>query len=183
MADKTESDQTLTTPGSITTEQLPTNLPGDEEEKKAKSGLFGIVALLSGLVLLLVALFNSFGDSGQFHLDSNTDLTINLKMSSQQFLVVSEKNVCDGIGDYPGIRTSQAIIKSGSIDKKVQIGSGQLNDQGQCEYFITVPTPDNFKGGTVNFSFVFPFGKSDVFPINVGDSAPYKKAVVEIPLK
>jgi hypothetical protein len=96
-------------------------------------------------------------------------------------LVVSDKNVCDGIGDYPGIRTSKAIIKSGTIDKTVQIGNGQLNDQGECDYFIKVPTPDNFSGGPVNFTFVFPFGSSDVFTINVGNSAPFKTAVVEIP--
>lgn len=171
MAAKEESDQAMTKDGAL-----------DESQPKVRSGIFGIITIASALVLLLVTLTSPFSSNGQFHVDSSTDITVQLKLSSDEFLVISSKNVCDGIGAIQGIKTSTAIIESNTLNRRVPIGSGQLNDKGECEYKIIVPTPDDFKGGSVNFSFKFPFGKSLIFSENVGKVAPFKKANISISL-
>lgn len=156
--------------------------PAAEEAKpKVRSGIFGLISIFSALILVAIAYVNPFSADGQFHLDSSTDITVNLKLTSQEFLVISDKNVCDGVGPFPGIKTSTLFVKSSSLNESQNVGSGKLNDQGACEYTITVPTTESFKGGNVDFSLKFPFGKSRVFTINVGTSAPYKPAEIEIP--
>ena len=178
MAKKVDSDQTLTTADNSTNESL---LGGTGIIPKVRSGIFGIITLISAILLIALTVFSDFGSNGQIHLDASTDITINLKLTSQEFLVISKKNVCDGIGSFPGIKTSKAIITSPTLKDQVAIGTGQLNNEGSCEYTIAVPTPENFKGGSVDFLFKFPFGESRVFTIDVGRSAPYKNAVIEIP--
>lgn len=177
MAKKVDSDQTLTTDDSAQ-ESL---LGGTGTIPKVRSGIFGIISLVSAVLLIGLSVFGGFGSNGQIHLDASTDITINLKLTSEEFLVISKSNVCDGIGSFPGIKTSKAIITSPTFEDQVAIGSGQLNNEGSCEYTITVPTPEKFKGGSVDFLFKFPFGESRVFTIDVGDSVPYKNAIVEIP--
>lgn len=179
MARKKGSDQTMTTPEDVVSAKTPTS---EDSQPKVRSGVFGIIAIFSSVILLVLAFINPFHTNGQYHLDSSTDITINLNLSSEEFLVVSKTNVCDGIGGVKGIKTSTAFAVAPNLDARAQIGSGQLNDEGECEYTIKIATPDNFKGGTVNFSFKFPFGKSREFPISVGNKAPYTAAIITIPL-
>lgn len=186
MAKKEESDQALTSGEPSKEEKKVREVSSTPEQEhtqpKIRSGVFGLVTITAALVLGLVTLFGPFSSSGEFHVDESTDLTIKLSLSSDEFLIISSKNVCDGIGSIPGIKTGTAIVESKLLNIRVPIGSGQLNDKGECEYTITVPTSDEFKGGSVNFSFKFPFGKSLIFSENVGPSAPYKNANISISL-
>lgn len=185
MRKKKNSDQTMTTSevGIKSAEVEDIKETAEVEEMpKVRSGVFGIITIFSSLVLLFVIVFNPFHKNGQYNLDVTTDITVNLKLSSNEFLVISNRNICDGIGSVPGLKSSTIYAKSGSIDQSAQLGSGQLNDEGECEYTITIPTSDSFKGGDVDFNLIFPFAKSRIFTINVGREAPYKKVYINIPL-
>jgi len=179
MAKKKESDQTMTN----SEDALKAKGKSEVEKKpKVRSGVFGIITIISSVILLIVVIFNPFHSDGEYNLDVTTDVTVSLKLSSDEFLVISNKNNCDGIGSVPGLKNSTIYAKSDSIDKSAKLGSGQLNDEGECEYIITIPTSDSFKGGDVDFNLVFPFAKSRVFTIDVGTQAPYKKVNISIPL-
>lgn len=187
MRKKKESDHSLTiseesSAENKTAEEAKPAEVKEESKPKVRSGVFGLVAIFSSIVLLIVAFINPFNSNGEFYIDSNTDITIKLNLTSADFLIVSSKNVCDGSGANSGIKTSTAFATAKNLNESAPIGTGQLNDQGKCEYEIKIPTSDDFKGGTVDFSFKFPFGKSRVFSINVGDRAPYSDALIEIPL-
>lgn len=184
MSKKKEFDHSMTNNGIEEMANAPSEgmNPEVDKESKLRSGVFGIVAIVSSLVLLVISFINPFHTNGQFHLDADTDITIKLKLSSAEFLVISNKNVCDGVGAVSGIKSSTAYASAPSLSAKTAIGTGQLNDQGECEYVIKIATSDNFNGGKVNFSFKFPFGKSREFPIDIGDKAPYKVALISIPL-
>ncbi len=179
MRKKKDSDQTMTTSDDAI---KSTEVKEIEKKPKVRSGVFGIITIFSSLILLFVVFFNPFHENGQYNLDVTTDITVNLKLSSNEFLVISNKNNCDGLGSVPGLKSSTIYAKSSSIDKSAQLGNGQLNDEGECEYTITIPTSDSFKGGDVDFSLVFPFAKSRIFTIDVGTEAPYKKVNISIPL-
>lgn len=179
MAIKKDSDQTMTTSKDGIDSESKAEI---EKKPKVRSGVFGIITIFSSLILLVVVFFNPFYADGQYNLDVTTDITVNLKLSSKEFLVITNKNNCDGLGSVPGLKNSNIYAQSESIDKSAKLGNGQLNDEGECEYTVTIPTSDSFKGGNVDFSLIFPFAKSRVFTIDVGTQAPYKKVSISIPL-
>lgn len=182
MRKKKDSDHSMTTSEDPSTLNTEAEQVIETSQPKVRSGVFGIVAIFSAFVLILIAFVNPFHTNGQYLLDTNTDITIRLNLESEDFLVISNKNVCDGTGRISGIKTSTAFASAKNLNASKPLGSGQLNDEGKCEYIIKIPTSDEFKGGNVDFSFKFPFGKSRVFSINIGDKAPYVDALIDIPL-
>jgi hypothetical protein len=177
MASLDESDQTLTT-----SEVTDGVLVDGEESKESRSGIFGLIAIASSFILILVSLFGNFSDNSQFEKDSDNHLHVTLALSSNEFLTSSAANVCDGVGTIKGISTSTIKIAQGAWVQTLKVGSGSLNSQGQCIYTYDVIPPSNFKGGNIQLSATFPFGVSPIFNVNVGNTSPWAPAAMTIPL-
>lgn len=168
------SDQTMTTEPVLNGEELPA--------KKKRSGIFGIIAILSSLILIPLSLMYSFSGSSKTVAAVSSNLKIKVVLTTEQFLTSGAGNVCNGVGDFKNIKSSTLNIKQGSWNTKVGIGSGILNDQGSCVYEITVAPPSNFKGGSIKISIDFPFGSlpEDIYP--VGSETPYNITTISVPL-
>jgi len=177
MASLDESDQTLTTSEVTSGESAEV-----EESKKSRSGIFGLIAIASSFILILISLFGNFSDTSQFEKDTDNHLHVTLALSSKEFLTSSAANVCDGVGTIKGISTSTIKVAQGDWVKNLKVGSGNLNSQGQCIYKYDLIPPSGFKGGGIQLSATFPFGESPIFNVNVGSAAPWVPAVMTIPL-
>ena len=177
MASLDESDQTLTT-GEVTDGVLVDG----EESKKSRSGIFGLVAIFCSAILIVLSLFANFHGNANLAQDTDSKIRVELTLTAHQFLTGNSANSCNGSGDLKGINTSSLIVKKSAWSQKVTIGSGTLNNKGQCIYNISVYPPSNFTGGVIELTAVFPFGSSSTLKHNVGESAPWKPAVMSIPL-
>jgi hypothetical protein len=168
------SDQTMTT-AEISEVEF-------EASEKKRSGIFGIIAIFSSLILIPVALFGSFSETTETDAVVNNNVIIRVVLTTDQFLTVTSGNVCDGVGDFKNIKNSTLNIKQGTWNTKASIGKGILNDQGACVYEITLSPPSTFKGGTLRISIDFPFGSlpEDTYP--VGNSVPYAITTISVPL-
>jgi hypothetical protein len=91
-------------------------------------------------------------------------------------------NPCDGTGSIKGIKNSIITVAKDGWEENLKIGSGILNDKGDCVYNITVQPLENFEGGIVKLSAAFPFGISPVYKVDVGNEAPWSVAKMELPL-
>jgi hypothetical protein len=168
------SDQTMTIDGPVEADL--------ETSKKKRSGVFGIIAIFSSLILIPVALFGSFSETTETDAAVSNNITIRVVLSTKQFLTVTSGNVCDGVGDYKNIKKTTLNIKQGSWNTKSSIGKGNLNDQGSCVYEITLAPPSTFDGGTLKISIDFPFGSLPEDSYEVGDSVPYAITTISVPL-
>lgn len=174
MAFDESSDQTMTTEPMIVETETAT--------KKKRSGIFGIIAIFSSLILIPLSLFYTFSGNSKTIAAVSSNLKIKVVLTTDQFLTSGSGNVCNGVGDFKNIKSSTLTIKQGSWNTKVGIGSGILNDQGSCVYEITVAPPSNFKGGSIKIGIDFPFGSlpEDSYP--VGSEAPYDITTISVPL-
>lgn len=168
------SDQTMTTEPVLTDRE--------SAPKKMRSGIFGIIAIFSSLILIPLSLFYTFTDNSKTTAAVSTNLKIKVVLTTDQFLTSGSGNVCNGVGDFKNIKNSTLTIKQGTWNTKVGIGSGVLNDQGSCVYEITLAPPSNFKGGSIKIGIDFPFGSlpEDTYP--VGSEAPYNITTISVPL-
>ena len=164
------SDQTMTIDGPVEADL--------DTSKKKRSGIFGIIAIFSSLILIPVALFGSFSETTETDAAVSSNITIRVVLTTKQFLTVTSGNVCDGVGDY----NTTLNIKQGSWNTKASIGKGNLNDQGSCVYEITLAPPSSFDGGTLKISIDFPFGSLPEDSYEVGDSVPYAIPTISVPL-
>lgn len=168
------SDQTMTT--EVVSE-------GEiETPVKKRSGIFGIIAIASSLILIPVALFGSFSETTETDAAVNNNVIIRVVLSTDQFLTVTSGNVCDGVGTFKNIKNTTLNIKQGSWNTKTSIGKGNLNDQGSCVYEITLAPPSTFSGGTLRISIDFPFGSLPEDTYDVGKSVPYGITTISVPL-
>jgi hypothetical protein len=177
MASLDESDQTLTT-----SEVTDGTLVDGEESKKSRSGIFGLIAIASSFILILVSLLGNFSGTSAFEKDTDTRLHVVMNLSSNEFLTSSAANVCDGVGTIKGISTSTIKVAQGAWVQTLKVGSGSLNSQGKCIYKYDLYPPSDFKGGNIQLSATFPFGISPIFTVNVGTTAPWAPAAMTIPL-
>ena len=168
------SDQTMTTEPMIAEEETVA--------KKKRSGIFGIIAIFSSLILIPLSLFYTFSGSSKTASVVSTNLKIKVVLTTEQFLTSGSGNVCNGVGDFKNIKSSTLTITQGSWNTKVGIGSGILNDQGSCVYELTVAPPSNFKGGFIKIGIDFPFGSLPVDSYPVGSEAPYDITTISVPL-
>lgn len=174
MEQEVTSDQTMTTNDLVGTEE--------ESPKKKRSGVFGIIAILSSLILIPVALFGSFSETTETDATVSNNVIIRVVLTTKAFLTVTSGNVCDGAGDYKNIKNSTLNIKQGSWNTKASIGKGILNDQGSCVYEITLAPPSTFDGGTLKISIDFPFGSLPEDSYEIGNSVPYAITTISVPL-
>lgn len=174
MEQEESSDQTMTT----------TNFSEGEFEtpEKKRSGIFGIIAIFSSLILIPVALFGSFSETTETDAAVSNNVVIRVVLTTDQFLTTTSGNVCDGVGDFKNIKNSTLNIKQGSWNTKASIGKGILNDQGSCVYEITLAPPSTFTGGTLRISIDFPFGSLPEDSYFVGTKVPYGITTISVPL-
>jgi hypothetical protein len=152
------------------------------ESPSARSGGFGVVAIVSSLALILIVFLSPIQENSKFTLEADTTLKISLTLSSREFTSSGMLNPCDGIGSIKGIKNSIITVANGGWKVNPKIGSGTLSDEGNCVYNINVQPPESFEGGVVQLSAVFPFGFSPVYKIDVGDKAPWSVARMKLPL-
>lgn len=152
----------------------------EARRKRPRSGVFGIIATFSGIALILLSLFSPFSGSPEIQIEADTNIPIILTIKSPQFATATSGNVCDGVGRIQGIKDSQLTITKGSWSESVRIGSGTLNDQGDCIYNFRIAPPSTFTGGDIKLSAQFPFGKSAIYTVNVGTEAPWAPGRMEL---
>jgi hypothetical protein len=165
-----ESDHTMTSAGEAVAEKTV----------KSRSGIFGIVAILSSVVIVLVSLTFTVTDSTTTDSAVDPYIKVRVILESDSFSKQGTLDVCSGTKELPNINKSQVFISQGSWQSKVAIGKGLLDNQGDCIYNVSVLPLSTFSGGDVNFSVVFPFGTSPVTTFDVGNSAPYEVALVRL---
>lgn len=153
-----------------------------EKEPRVRSGVFGIVAILSSVTLLIVAIFSPTSDNSKITLVSDRAINVALTLISDEFIESGLFSPCGGVGSIKGISTSMLTVASGSWKKTVKIGVGTLNDNGDCIYVFKIMPPESFSGGEIKISARFPFGFSPVYKLNVGDEAPWSVARFSLPL-
>lgn len=162
-------------------DQTMTNDPSPEKEKK-KSGLVGIISIVSSILIILVAVIFPDKESSTYSVGESRALLVDLEISSPSFLIGGASNVCAGSGKYKGINTSTLQVKSSKWNESFQIPSGTLNSQGVCIYPIKLFVNNDFAGGNVRFNVHFPFGDSPDYVNVVPAAPPFGKIQIQITL-
>jgi hypothetical protein len=170
MVSSQESDQTMTSADEVS----------GEKAAKARSGIFGIIAILSSVVIALVSLTFTVTDSSTTESAIDPYLRVRVTLVSDSFTTQQTGNVCDGTKDLPDIDAAEVLISQGSWKSKISIGRGLLDNQGDCIYTVSLLPISTFSGGKVMLSVSFPFGTSPVTTFDVGNSTPYQVAQVRI---
>lgn len=150
--------------------------------QKVRSGVFGIIALFSSIVILLVAFFGTSNEVGTYKFSENRRLIVLLNISSSSFLKTTSPDVCSGIGPLKGLKGSTIYIKSSSWNQTLTIPKGALNSQGDCEYTIETEVGPNFSGSSINVVVEFPFGSSPAKSYAIPELPPFGSINVEIAL-
>jgi hypothetical protein len=160
-----------------------TNGEQDTEEKVAKkrSGVFGIVAIFSSLLIVLVSLTFTFSDQSKTSSAVDSNINIRIALKAQAFLTAGVTNVCAGVSEFPKINQSVVTVSQGAWVEKLPIGPGILNDQGQCTYSLKILPPSTFDGGNIKVAIKFPFGDFPARAFNLGTSTPYASVSLDIP--
>jgi hypothetical protein len=159
-----------------------TNGEQDTEEKvsKNRSGVFGIVAIFSSVIITLVSLTFSVSDSTKTESAASPYVKARVTLVSDSFRSQGTSAACAGTTSLPNLNKAAVLIGQGSWLSEVPLGPGLLDDQGNCIYSISVLPLSTFTGGNVNLSVRFTFGTSAVKIFNVGDSTPYKIATLQL---
>lgn len=150
--------------------------------KKVRSGVFGIIAMFSSLIILLTSFLGTSRDAGTYKFSENRRLVVLLSVSSSSFLETTDPNVCSGIGKLRGITGSTLYIKSSSWNESLIIPKGTLNSQGDCEYTLKTDVGSNFSDSSVNVTVEFPFGTSPAKSYPLPELPPFGNITVEIAL-
>jgi hypothetical protein len=166
-----EFDHTMTSG-----EQVP-----EEKVPKKRSGVFGIVAIFSSLLIVVVSLTFSFTDQTKTSSTVDGNINIRIALKAQAFLTSGQSNVCAGVPDFPKLNQSVVTVSQGSWVKALPLGTGILNDQGQCTYTLKILPPSTFEGGDIKIAIKFSFAIFPARAFNLGASAPYASVDLEIP--
>ena len=168
-----ESDHTMTSEGQAS----------EEKAAKTRSGVFGIIAILSSLLIVLVSLTFTVTDSTTTDSAIDPYVKVRVTLASDSFITQGTTDVCAGTEELPDLDKAEVLISQGSWKSKVPIGEGLLDSQGDCIYTVSVLPISTFSGGKVVLSVVFPFGTSPATTFDIGDSAPYEVAAVRVSFK
>ena len=166
-----ESDHTMTNDGQV----------AEEAVIKKRSGVFGIVAIFSSILIILVSLTFTFSDQSKTASAVDGNINIRIALSAKAFLTSSATNVCAGVADFPKINQSVVTVSQGAWVENLPIGAGILNDQGQCAYTLKILPPSTFNGGNIKVAIKFPFGSFPGKIFNLGTSTPYATVLLDIP--
>ena len=166
-----EFDHTMTSGEQFTEEKVP----------KKRSGVFGIVAIFSSLLIVVVSLTFSFTDQTKTSSTVDGNINIRIALKAQAFLTSGQSNVCAGVPDFPKLNQSVVTVSQGSWVKALPLGTGILNDQGQCTYTLKILPPSTFEGGDIKIAIKFSFAIFPARAFNLGASAPYASVDLEIP--
>jgi hypothetical protein len=167
-----ESDHTMTSEEQVTEEKVP----------KKRSGVFGIVAIFSSLLIVLVSLTFSFTDQNKTNSAVDGNINIRIALKAQAFLTSGQSNVCAGVPDFPKLNQSVVTVSQDSWVKSLPLGSGILNDQGQCTYILKILPPSTFDGGNIKIAIKFSFAIFPARAFSLGESVPYASVSLDIPL-
>lgn len=171
MDEKTESDQTLTT------EEFSPEIEEDSEApKRQRSGVFGLIAIGSSIVILLTSLFADFSGTTTVTREASDKVTIGVTLKSQEFRNTSSTSICSGTSSVPNIDTAVLRIQSTGWNEEVKLGKGEKDSSGNCLYRMKFIPPTTFKGGNITFTATFQVGNTSPVTINVGTEKPYKSA-------
>jgi hypothetical protein len=166
-----ESDHTMTSDGQAS----------EETVTKKRSGVFGIVAIFSSILIILVSLTFTFADQSKTSSAVDGNINIRIALKAQAFLTAGTTNVCAGVADFPKISQSVVTVSQGSWVENLPIGTGILNDQGQCSYSLKILPLSTFDGGNIKVAIKFPFGDFPGRIFDLGTSVPYATVNLEIP--
>jgi hypothetical protein len=166
-----ESDHTMTGGEQVTEEKVP----------RKRSGVFGIVAIFSSLLIILVSLTFTFTDQTKTSSAVDGNINIRIALKAQAFLTSGQSNVCAGVPDFPKLNQSVVTVSQGSWVESLPLGPGILNDQGQCTYTLKILPPSTFDGGGIKIAIKFSFAIFPARAFNLGASAPYASVSLEIP--
>ena len=156
----------------------------NSESTKEKISL-APVATLAILLGLISSCLLVFSNSSEPHTYTPADLgriNIELTLSSKQFLIYSNGNVCDGAGELSGLRKASVLVVGDGWTNKTSLGVGDLNTKGECIYTPSFQAPNSFNGGEVTASVIFSFGESEDFKVDLGDKQPFKNLLLSINL-
>ena len=166
-----ESDHTMTSDGQDI----------DEKPVKKRSGVFGIIAIFSSILIVAVSLTFNFADQSKTSSAVDGNINIRIALKAQAFLTSGQTNVCAGVADFPKISQAIVTVSQGAWVEKLPLGQGILNDQGQCAYELKILPPSTFDGGNIKIGIKFTFA---IFPeraFSLGTSVPYATVNLDIP--
>jgi len=166
-----ESDHTMTSDEQVS----------EETVAKKRSGVFGIVAIFSSILIILVSLTFTFADQSKTTSAVDGNINIRIALSAKSFLTAGTANVCAGVADFPKINQSVVTVSQGAWVENLPIGTGILNDQGQCTYSIKILPPSTFDGGKIKVAIKFPFGSFPGESFDLGTATPYATVLLNIP--
>jgi hypothetical protein len=166
-----ESDHTMTSGEQVTEEKVP----------RKRSGVFGLVAIFSSLLIILVSLAFSFSDQNKTSSAVDGNINIRIALKAQAFLTSGQRNVCAGVPDFPKLNQSVVTVSQGSWAEVIPLGNGILNDQGQCTYILKILPPSTFVGGNIKIAIKFSFAVFPARTFNLGESAPFASVSLDIP--
>jgi hypothetical protein len=166
-----ESDHTMTSGEPTIKKEVP----------KKRSGVFGIVAIFSGLLIIFVSLTFTFTDQSKTSTAIDGNINIQIALKANAFLTSGQSNVCAGVPDFPKLNQSVVTVSQGSWVEALPLGPGILNDQGQCTYALKILPPSTFEGGDIKIAIKFSFGIFPARTFNLGASAPYASVKLDIP--
>ncbi len=168
-----ESDHTMTSDGQAS----------EETVAKKRSGVFGIVAIFSSLIIIAGSLTFNFVDQTKTSSNVGGDINIRITLSAQAFRTSASATPCAGVPDFPKISQSVVTVSQGAWVEEFPIGKGILNNLGQCAYVLKILPPSTFNGGSIKVAIKFPFGDFPGRSFNLGSSAPYATVNLDIPFE
>jgi hypothetical protein len=132
-------------------------------------------------LIVVVSLTFSFTDQTKTSSTVDGNINIRIALKAQAFLTSGQSNVCAGVPDFPKLNQSVVTVSQGSWVKALPLGTGILNDQGQCTYTLKILPPSTFEGGDIKIAIKFSFAIFPARAFNLGASAPYASVDLEIP--
>ena len=166
-----ESDHTMTNDGQDT----------EEKPVKKRSGVFGIIAIFSSLLIILVSLTSNFAEQSKTSSAVDGNINIRIALKAQAFLTAGQTNVCAGVPDFPKISQAIVTVSQGAWVEQLPLGPGILNDQGQCAYSLQILPLSTFEGGNIKIGIKFSFAIFPARAFSLGTSVPYKTVNLDIP--
>jgi hypothetical protein len=178
-AEKKAAKSGLVNSTSGTEDELETSelLPSLPKEKRLKGPLLNlaVITFFFAIVISLVSILLPFKDVVSVSSDVIGTFSVEVTISTPQFISAPAVNACEGSGRLSGL--SNAILrmeaKDGSWKVNSPLGTGQINSAGECVYTPEIETPESFDGGSVRARVDFDFGSSETFNVD-GNSIKLK---------
>jgi hypothetical protein len=166
-------------------EGLSTELMADKKRSRKRDvTTLGLVTVVCGVITILFSLSQSFSTSAVINPVTDSNIHVEVTITSSQFSAASSSDACAGSGSLAGISNSTLLVTQNStgLSQSLSLGKGSLTQDGSCLYSASFTPPANFKGGKITGSIKFPFGTAPSTSLDVGNESPFAKFAITINL-